>query len=114
MGRDNPCGARVCVFRTPGAPRHSCCSAPWSMSRVRVIRAVLAAAIALSAAALAPAARAGGLDLPIGGSVTPSADPEDVRETGPQPKLYDESIPAVSDSVIYVIDRSASMDLPTR
>jgi hypothetical protein len=84
------------------------------MSRRGATTIFLAAALALTAGALAPPVRAGGLDLPIGGPVTRSADPEDAPEPEVLPKLYDESIPAVSDSVIYVIDRSASMDLPTR
>jgi len=66
------------------------------------------------------AARADGpivMDLPIG--IRDAAEPEDVDNPEPvdedaDPEFYDEDIPAETESVIYVIDRSASMSLPTK
>jgi hypothetical protein len=72
-----------------------------------------AASVALVAVGAAPA-RSNDFDLPIGGVA--QAD-EDYAEPPPAedepPRFYDEDIPDTSQSVIYVIDRSSSMSLPT-
>jgi hypothetical protein len=63
----------------------------------------------------APAAFAGGLDLPIGDPVTVDQQPEPpLPEEEDPPKIFDEEIPDTSQSVIYVVDRSSSMSLPVR
>ena len=52
-------------------------------------------------------------DLPIGQTSVEPEDPDTIpNETG-DPEFYNERIPAESDSVIYVVDRSSSMMLPT-
>jgi hypothetical protein len=55
-------------------------------------------------------------DLPIGGGPTaaPDEDPAPPIEESDEPQFYDERIPDRTQSVIYVIDRSASMALPTQ
>jgi hypothetical protein len=76
---------------------------------------ILGAALGLSRA-LAD----GGMDLPVGGARPPAPDEADPPALEPQddgdrsPKLYDEDIPTTTDSVIFVIDRSGSMDLKVR
>lgn len=61
---------------------------------------------------LSPEASPEGLDLPIGGPVAVEKDPPPPVEEEESPQFYDEEIPAESDSVIYVVDRSSSMSLP--
>lgn len=74
----------------------------------------LAAALVLGSRPL-PARAGGDFDLPIGGSIDTGEDPATPSEEGQRsPKFYDEDIPTTTDSVIYVLDRSGSMDLPVR
>lgn len=56
------------------------------------------------------AERQGEIDMPIG-APQPDPVPEEDDDT---PKLYDEEIPTKSDSIIYVIDISGSMDWDSR
>src|SRR5262249_12379389 len=78
------------------------------------LAAAFLAAIGLAAAVTPTPPHADGYALPIGGSQPPSAiQPDDPPEDDP-PKFYDEEIPATSESVIFVVDRSASMSLPTK
>jgi hypothetical protein len=73
----------------------------------------LAVALGLPATSQIAHAQAGDYDLPItSGPVESNEDPVDVPEEDDAPKFYDEEIPTTSDSVIYVVDRSSSMDLP--
>ncbi len=56
-------------------------------------------------------------DLPIGtgpGAPAPVEDPPSEYAEDDEPQFYNEDIPDESESVIYVIDRSASMSLPAR
>ena len=76
----------------------------------QVATLLLTAAMALLPAA--PVARAGDYDLPIAGTPEPEEDPVDVEEEDAPPRFYDEDIPTTSDSVIFVVDRSSSMELP--
>lgn len=70
-------------------------------------------AVALAGVLPARAASASDYDLPIvSGPVETDEDPVDVPEEEDAPRFYDEEIPTTSDSVIYVVDRSSSMDLP--
>jgi hypothetical protein len=50
-------------------------------------------------------------DLPIGETIVVDEDPEPPPEEEDPPMFYDEEIPQTSESVIYVVDRSASMTL---
>lgn len=60
-------------------------------------------------------ARSGGFDLPIGPGVeSEDEDPQPPPNERAPARFYDEDIPDTSRSVIYVIDRSSSMSLPTR
>jgi len=75
---------------------------------------VLAALAAVNLVALAaPSAHAGDYDLPIMGTpIQVEEDPIDDPEEDDPPRLFDEEIPTTSDSVIFVVDRSSSMELP--
>ncbi|GIW71881.1 MAG: hypothetical protein KatS3mg102_1423 [Planctomycetota bacterium] len=68
-------------------------------------------AVVVSIASIPPLALANDFDLPVstvssGGDADPAPYEED------DPRFYDEALPEQSDSVIYVVDRSASMSLP--
>lgn len=73
----------------------------------------VAAGLALAGAPALTTAVAGDYDLPIFGGLQAGEDPLDTPEEDEPPTFYDEEIPDTSDSVIYVLDRSSSMTLPT-
>ncbi len=74
---------------------------------------LLALGLAFAGPAYLSQAKADDYDMPIFGGVHSDEDPPDDPDEDEPPKFYDEEIPATSDSVIFVVDRSSSMTLPS-
>lgn len=82
------------------------------------LRAIVTSLFLVLAVALFAGPPAAANDLPIGdpslGAPDEAPPPDDPPQEDDPPKFYDEEIPDTTDSVIYVVDRSSSMTLPSK